>query len=153
MHSDKIKSIIRPLLVAFSVCLTACDGGDQPEPLKMVTMTLAPHCDVGQGCLARAGGFHVQFRIGSQARALTPFPVHVQIEDGAEIEAVTVTFSMKGMEMGLNRYRLQQQSDGRWNADVILPICTSGRSDWIVGLELSGVERRYSVDIPFVLGG
>ncbi len=52
---------------------------------------------------------------------------------------------MVGMDMGFNRYDLRPTADGAWAAKVTLPVCVSGRRDWILYLDLDG--SRYA--IPF----
>jgi hypothetical protein len=64
---------------------------------------------------------------------------------------VEVTFFMRGMDMGLNRYRLDADTRGEWKGRVTLPVCMSGRSDWIAAVALTTAVRKYEVQIPFVL--
>ncbi len=89
--------------------------------------------------------------MGPEVRALTPFPVDVEIQRGASVASMTVSFGMQGMDMGLNRYGLIKSGEDLWHASVTLPICMSGRSDWIADFELLTKQRRYRLQVPFVL--
>jgi hypothetical protein len=87
----------------------------------------------------------------AQPRALQPFPIHIQLDGPQSAVAVTVDFSMQGMNMGSNRYHLMADASAGWNADIILPICTSGRTDWVADFELVVADRRLQIQVPFVL--
>ena len=56
-------------------------------------------------------------------------------------QAVNVEVQMQGMEMGLNRYRLIRQANGEWRASITLPVCVTGRRDWLMVIEVDGVRR------------
>ena len=58
---------------------------------------------------------------------------------------------MVGMQMGLNRYRLLQGEEHAWYANVTLPVCSSGRSDWIAEFELTSGQQRFMFTAPFSL--
>ncbi|MCB5190428.1 hypothetical protein LG198_06790 [Methylobacillus arboreus] len=56
--------------------------------------------------------------------------------ESADAESIHASFDMHDMQMGLNRYRFQQQPDGSWRAMVTLPVCVSGRSDWLMTIDI-----------------
>jgi hypothetical protein len=82
--------------------------------------------------------------------ALKPF--NVSLSSNAELDSVTVSLEMQGMDMGQNRYRMLKRADGSWQADITLPVCTSGRSDWVAGFEVQASGRGYRLNVPFTLG-
>ena len=66
------------------------------------------------------------------------------------IQDVHIDFAMQTMQMGLNRYRLMpshQRSD--WQAEVTLPLCVQGRSDWLMLIEIDTGKQIERVQIPF----
>lgn len=140
-----------PLVVAASlVLLSACS--DQPEPVKPVTpLSLKADCKVLEGCRVNDSGVSMEILFETRPRALQPFPVRVKIEAVGLLEQVTVGFTMRGMDMGQNRYALQQGADDEWTGSITLPVCVSGRSDWVAGFELQTADKNYRVDVPFVL--
>jgi len=108
------------------------------RPTAVPVHTLA--CpDVLAGCSNAEGNVHVSF--GQAPRIMQPFDLFVAAP-GAD--ALFASFDMQGMQMGLNRYRLLPGPDGRWTAEVVLPVCVQGRSDWQLLLEIheAGSVRR-----------
>lgn len=99
--------------------------------------------DIVAGCALPQAGLHVRF--DRRPAAMQRFKVLVQLP---QARAVHASFSMRGMEMGFNRYRLLPDGAGRWQADVMLPACIQGRSDWLMLLEADG--RLY--ELPFRAG-
>ena len=94
----------------------------------------------------------VSLRLDASAQALKPFRVTVSVE-GTVPDTVTADFNMPGMDMGRNRYQLERDGGGDWIANVILPVCASGRNDWraVVSAVRSGSGAR--AIFPFHIGG
>lgn len=67
---------------------------------------------------------------------MEPFTLEVTLPTTTQLHA---RFRMRNMEMGLNRYRLIAEKGGRWHAEVVLPACVQGRSDWELQLEADGI--------------
>ena len=74
-------------------------------------------------------------------RAPTPLKPFVLTVLASAAQAVNVEVQMRGMEMGLNRYRLIRQANGEWRASITLPVCVTGRHDWLMLIEVDGVRR------------
>jgi hypothetical protein len=136
-----------PLAVALSVL--SCDKGGDAMPAT--PLQLSPSCDVKTGCVAAADDLSLQFSMGPDLRALAPFPVRVEVQGARRVDSITVTFAMQGMDMGMNRYQLISDGADRWLGNVTLPVCSSGRSDWLAGLEVTTKGRRFAVEVPFVI--
>lgn len=98
--------------------------------------------DIVAGCSLPAAGLQVAF--DQPPQALQPFVLKVR----TAADQVYASFSMRGMQMGFNRYRLLPQADGSWRAQVTLPACVQGRNDWELLLEIDA--RRYV--LPFSAG-
>ena len=74
-------------------------------------------------------------------KVLQPVNVVITSKDAVEVHA---SFAMPGMAMGLNRYRLTHANSTVWQADVTLPVCVQGRSDWQALIEIKtpiGLKR------------
>jgi hypothetical protein len=113
-------------------------GGSTGGPILMA------HCpDLVQGCQVAFGERRAEVRFLSAPTPLKRFDLVVKAPDAGQVAA---DFAMQGMDMGPNHYVLQRTADGAWNAKVILPVCVSGTSNWVMTLELDGVKRQ----IPFV---
>lgn len=76
-------------------------------------------------------------------------PIRLQLET-VNARQVYASFAMERMEMGLNRYHLIKQADSDlWFAEVTLPVCVQGRSDWVVELEIKTQLETMHYQIPF----
>jgi len=138
------------LLVCVLVFCVSCDK-DAESRLQVSRLTPSQPCDVRQGCRATDESVAVTVTFGAEPRALQPFPIHIQLDGHQQADSVTVAFSMQDMDMGSNRYRLIAEASAGWNADITLPICTSGRTDWVADFELVLADRRLQIQVPFVL--
>ena len=139
-------------LLCVLLFLTACDKASEPELPVSSQLSIAPGCDLQLGCRAANEKLALTLTFGTAPRALQPFPVSLRVDDGQSLDSVTVEFAMQGMDMGLNRYRLSGDSMSSWNASITLPICTSGRSDWVADFELTAGGERFHLQVPFTLG-
>lgn len=92
--------------------------------------------------------FTVQFDEAPQV--MKPLHLNAHLNRAAAVKNIHVDFAMQDMEMGLNRYRLIQasQSDA-WQAEVTLPICVQGRSDWNMLLEIEAGKKIQRFQLPF----
>jgi hypothetical protein len=85
-------------------------------------------------CEATGAGERMRFSMAG-VRTMQPAAVSLRWE-GAAVESVTVSFTMVGMDMGDNRYRLLPDGQGGWNGQAVLPVCVKGRSDWVAEVTL-----------------
>ena len=119
-------------------------------------MIVDPACNITQGfCSAVLGGTRLQLRIGPGVSALKPFPIQVRAEgvDKEKVRNVIVSYSMKGMDMGPNRTTLKPTTRMQWEGSSVLPVCTSGRSDWLAEVQLIEDKRLLSARFAFTLKG
>ena len=126
-------SVLLLLLAVASAIYLALPKKEEPLSIKLL------YCpDLVTGC----GDGKLQVRFSQAPKVLQPFGIDLQL---VEARAVHVSFAMNGMEMGLNRYRLVQQPDHSWHADVTLPVCVQSRSDWqaLVEAEMPAGTERY----------
>lgn len=79
--------------------------------------------------------------------AKTPFAVRISGLPES-VQAVSLSFSMRDMDMGFNRFDLKKQTDGAWLvADVRLPLCSQARKDYFVEIVVDAQVYR----VPFVV--
>ncbi len=104
----------------------------------------ALHCpDLSAGCTGRVAGRTVSVGVAGELKALQPFEVWVRAGNARRVQA---TFTMEGMDMGFNLYTLHADKDGVFRGRVTLPVCVSGRRDWVMTLDIDG----HRVAVPFV---
>lgn len=139
------------VLLLASCLLMACGQQPDPEMLPVTHLSVPQDCDVLAGC--RVGDEWLQLEVSflAQPRAMQSFPVTIQSVDATRLTAAIVNFTMRGMSMGLNRYALKSMSADEWQGEVTLPICVSGRTDWIAEFDIRFSDRRVAFSLPFVL--
>ncbi len=99
--------------------------------------------DLGAGCAAIGEGRQVEIGVEGRLRLLEPFVLWARVQDADKVQA---SFDMEGMDMGFNLYTLRPDPSGTWRTKVTLPVCITGRNDWLLHLEVDG--QRFTV--PFV---
>lgn len=109
---------------------------------KAVPARIIPCTDIVKGC----GNQQLQIRFDRTPQVMQPFNLKAKVAAATEVHA---SFAMQGMEMGLNRYRLLQKPDGFWQAEVTLPVCIRGRSDWLVELEVKTADGMQRYQLSF----
>ncbi|MGD9787404.1 MAG: hypothetical protein AB7U30_05555 [Sulfuricellaceae bacterium] len=124
-------------LLTGALLLAGC--GQQPAPVAQCP-------DPMRGCRIAAGGVQADLRFASPPGTLRPFVLEVAAP-GAK--SVAASFTMVGMDMGENRYKLLRTDSGPWRAEIVLPVCVAGRAEWVMTLEVDGK----SVEVPFVAAG
>lgn len=95
-----------------------------------------------QGCQFQLKQQSVQVSFINSPSGLHPFTLRVIMPHAQHIYA---TFAMRDMAMGNNRYRLLHVGGNLWQASVVLPVCVTGRHDWLLTLDIDGQK----VTIPF----
>ncbi|HER20323.1 MAG TPA: hypothetical protein ENO14_04660 [Chromatiales bacterium] len=126
---------------------------DVPITGAMTQLEAPGDCHLkGEGCMITVDGLGV-FRV-AMPETVVPlekfaFTVEPQDEAARSVGAVRVDFEMVGMDMGINAYRLERLADGQYRATVILPVCTTDRSDWLANLTIHSTEGAYVMQLPF----
>jgi len=137
-------------IVTVAALMASCEKRDNELPAT--PLQVSPACDVEAGCVAGSADFSLHLSMGPGMRVLVPFPLSVEVQGDQSVDAVTAHFAMQGMDMGMNRYQLISDGADRWFANVTLPVCASGRSDWLVVIEVMTKGRRFTLEVPFAVG-
>lgn len=102
---------------------------------KQQPQAVQAECDAVQGCTLPNG---VYAKIDALVSAKQPFDV-VLTQVPPDAAEASVSFSMKNMDMGFNRYKLKREVDGTWAARQIrLPLCVERRSDYLMDVHIGG---------------
>ena len=112
------------------------------------TLLQAMGCpDIVRGC----SGAGLTVRMDRVPQVMRPFKltVHADAMDTEKVDGMEASFQMAGMEMGFNRYRLQQRGANDWEAEVTLPVCVRDRKDWLMLLDVRQGQERRQVAISF----
>lgn len=95
-------------------------------------------CNPAQGCILPDGS-----RLTFRAALRQPFDIELH-RPPAGVQQVSVSFSMRDMQMGFNRFDLKPQPEGSWRAaGVRLPVCTDRRNDYLADVTVG--SRTFQV--------
>jgi hypothetical protein len=138
MNAKAIWTALPLLIIALAAGVLWRGGGDG-APTAAPTLVCA---DLVAGCGIRLRGHQVDVGLDGPVKPLQPFQLRVKAEGARAVQA---RFSMEGMDMGFNLYTLRADADGVFRARVTLPVCVTGRRDWILLLEIDGAPLK----VPF----
>lgn len=99
--------------------------------------------DLHKGCRIDLDGQAVAVLVQGELKPLQAFQVQVDAPQATRVEA---RFTMEGMDMGFNLYTLRADKKGAFQASVTLPVCVTGRRDWVMHLSVDGAPLA----VPFV---
>lgn len=136
-------SLIRMAPVLLIVLAAALLWHAQQRQGKEAADALLICPDLHQGCAIALEGRPVKVRMDGELKPLAPFQVFVVAPGAAKVEA---RFTMEGMDMGFNLYTLRADKAGVFQARVTLPVCVTGRRDWIMHVQVDGARLA----VPFV---
>lgn len=142
--------LIGALMAAINLLRTRSDS---PAAADVLRMTDA-HCDSARrACLATGADLGVEWRLGPPVRPMEQFAMQLRVTRGAlgADAEVVVEFQMRDMDMGLNRYRLERGAAGTWLGRAMVPVCMSGRSDWLATLDIRDGDRHWTAELPFTV--
>ena len=107
---------------------------------------------LGQFCTLENGDQLIELRLPAIIQPLKVFPVEVRLggANAATVGRVSVRFNMINMDMGFNHFELQQTASV-WEGQAMLPVCSAGRRDWQVLVDVVG-DLTYSARFTFSLG-
>lgn len=135
-HKSKLLSVAA-LLLLFAALKTAAVLWWQDGQGGVVEVDCA---DIRQGCTLPDGSV---ISFGETLGLKTPFDV--ELRDSAA-QKVSLSFSMKDMDMGFNRHDLQRQN-GVWRGKQIrLPLCVFERHDFLLDVNADGKVYRLPFD-------
>jgi hypothetical protein len=120
-------------------------SGLPAHPPQAIVLKANPLCNpMGATCVAGSEAFTIALELADLTKPLTFFPVRVHLTgtQAPEVKKVMISFAMLNMDMGFNRFDLRQQAETIWEGQALLPVCSRGRRDWQVTVEVVG-ETSY----------
>lgn len=138
-----MKKFFLPLVLLIALGFAAKFYFVKPD---LVSTTVLSCADITQSCGNQI--FTVQF--AETPQVMKPLQLNLHINRADSVKNVHVDFAMQNMEMGLNRYlMIQTNESGAWQAEVTLPICIQGRSDWNMLIEIEAGDTVQRFQLPF----
>lgn len=143
-----IAVVIIGALAAVGYWFGGRSGATDPDANLTNLSVESGECEVyPAGCAAHGPGLELKLRFLDQPSAL--LPTAIELSSSAPLSSAAVDFEMVSMNMGLNRYRLEPDNTGMYRAQVMLPVCASGRRDWIARVRAVSDGRSYLAEFPF----
>ncbi len=127
-----MKRVAVPLLLVVALMAIAVAGWWLKRPPEAVAVSCA---DPLAGCTFSLRGATASVHFSKLPAPLETFELRVSAPGATRISA---EFQMAGMDMGFNRYDLRRAGSDAFAAKVTLPVCVSGRRDWVLRLDIDG---------------
>ena len=105
-------------------------------------------------CTVNLNGVKLKISFDQNVYYLKPFNVTVEFNNSSDfnVDKIFVDFKMKNMNMGINRFSLKNDysdtKNSKWFGIVLLPICVTGRADWIASFEVTTNNNQYLISLP-----
>ncbi len=135
------------LFAGYFQLLQSSGDGNQSVVYEQKTLMTKSGCHVVEsGCPAYGDNLDVFFKIIGNPGTLKAFPVELNIDSrsGQNIQKVFISFTMKNMSMGKQQFKLSQdKKTSKWTGKVILPICSTGRKDWHIRVDILDASIIY----------
>lgn len=130
---------------------------------KSITTVTLENCDIQKAaCLFKFKNLTLEISMDKDIYYLKPFNLSVKrlftntsSKDTSKIESIVVDFKMKNMNMGVNRFQLKKmtlKNDAyAWEGKALLPICVTGRADWVSELDILTSDSHYRLIFPILV--
>ncbi|QOR40542.1 hypothetical protein HNO52_19960 [Billgrantia diversa] len=111
-------------------------------------------CDLHRGaCSASLGEgrtLTLNVDVPGDIHALELLPLAVRV-DGVEVQSASVDFIGRDMDMGLNRFPLSEQDEGRFEGVGQVPICTESVMPWQAQVVVQTPDGRLGSRFDFTV--
>ncbi|VAW99126.1 hypothetical protein MNBD_GAMMA22-1437 [hydrothermal vent metagenome] len=125
----------------------------KPDPIKVNYSTITQCALNARWCKSLNKHDSIAVQFPNKIEYLKTFQVKVKTTI-KNIKKLQIQFAMKNMQMTKNSFILQKNTESKkayWVTDIILPMCISGRHDWLVTVVASVddqyVERFFKIKI------
>lgn len=116
------------------------------------------NCNVQQKiCKVELEKFNIEISMDKNIYYLKKFNVDIWVEskENTNIESIQIDFKMKNMNMGVNHFILNKMKSEnkkqKWQGNVLLPVCVTGRADWFSELAVITKQNKYILEFPILV--
>lgn len=104
-------------------------------------------------CNYNIDGLRLSISSDKNIQYLKPFLISVNTSTNynSNVKKIQIEFKMNGMDMGVNRFLLSKKNINNkeiWQGKALLPICVTGRADWIAELSIYIKDSIYVIKLP-----
>ena len=158
MTMKKLLLLLILILVAAGVAYYIVTDKDMEQKPRHSLNMLDSNCNPSKSvCAAADQDYSITLYFPEQVHYLKPFRMRVTTKglNKLAIDAVNVEYTMVGMDMGLNRFTLKPMTDAKgqqhYEGEGILPVCVSGRVDWLANVQVITTEKVYEAEFKLVV--
>jgi len=154
---NKIMVILFFLLITLVIVTQNIRWKKTDEELTVVKISFENCKPQNKVCNVELEGLKLGVLFDEDVFYLKPFNVSVSLNNKSnnKIESVYIDFKMKNMDMGVNRFLLiatgNQNKKQTWQGKALLPICVTGRADWVSELEIVIDKKKYILTFPLIV--
>lgn len=155
--SRMIKSFLAFVFVSLVVSILILSQSQflnkgKSKPIVILERT-APCDNLKSVCKFTGDGKQLELVFSGKVKTMQAFRLNAGLLNFVtEIENISASFSMTSMSMGINRFVLQphdtQARNSYWQTSVLLPVCISKRSDWLMVFKVETATKTYKASIP-----
>ena len=104
-------------------------------------------------CNFNIDGLQLSISSDKAIQYLKPFliVVNTSTSHNSNLKKIQIEFKMNGMDMGVNRFLLSKKNINNkesWQGKALLPICVTGRADWIAEFSLYIKDSIFILSLP-----
>lgn len=158
MMNRKHHIILAALVIIIVLLLLSFFPAGINNEKQQDTFSVYPCKSLVTGCTANIKNRKIEIKFPGNIVFLKKFPIEIHLPDQNInlIDHVIVDFQMAGMNMGINKYYLQQSEKDKsiWTGEGVIPVCTTGRTDWqaIVSLKRGDDVQRVAFQFEVTPG-
>ena len=155
-----IISLLLIFLVALFYYLKSLKVDNREKELPVTNISVEDCVIQKQVCTIETDKFKLNISSDEKIEYLRPFNILISTEtkNYSEIDKIQLDFKMIGMNMGVNRFVLKTSDTKKnthvrkgkqiWKGKALLPVCVSGRADWVAEVEVLASQVRYILTFP-----
>ena len=129
----------------------------QSNPAIVISVNNNTECDLlSSPCTYIIENKKIRLEFLTKVRTLKSFKLKAKLFGfKSSIKKIKSDFSMKSMSMGLNSFQFKrvalEESTSSWLSTILLPICTSQRTDWTMLVEIETENNIYQLSLPLMI--
>ena len=121
------------------------------KPVAEEPAVFISDCDLTKNkCKVSLTESELEIMILGELKALQAFTIRI-IDNNDWLEQASVDLKMKAMDMGKNRFAFVKSGNHGWKSEVVIPVCTTGRRDWLFEFEFEFIKSGVREKVVFEL--
>ncbi len=145
----KATSFLSGLLILTTLNIQSCSEENTTSKNNTpIQITTCPNN--GTWCKSTHNNQQIEILFPKTIPYLKPFEVKVKLNKNnqTKIKPRQIQFSMQGMQMGMNRFNFKRSRTKQyWVSQVVLPVCVTGRKDWLVQISTDNSKFNLLITI------